>query len=315
HSGLIPPVGTGIGRIKAGHQGAERYSLFAVSTFAQKVSLANLRLVVDTANGAAFETTPLALSRLGANFSLENAAPNGFNINESCGSTHPENISKLVRSKRADAGIAHDGDADRVLFCDETGDLLDGDELLAIIAIDRLSRAEGKERGVAATIMSNLGLDYLIASHGGHVVRTAVGDRSVMDAMIKHELTLGGEQSGHIILRDKTTTGDGLITAIEILGIMAKSGKPLSELRKVLSKFPQVQRDIRVREKRSFAEFPELIAALEAEEVRLGQRGRILLRYSGTESKARLLLEGPDKRELIQSADILSAFIVRHLGP
>lgn len=311
HSELLPPAGTRIGRIKTSSQGAERYTSFAVSTFPKGISLSNLRLVIDAANGAGFETTPSVLSRLGANVRLENAAPNGFNINDRCGSTHPQNISELVRSSHADAGIAHDGDADRVLFCDETGDPLDGDELLAIIAVDRLSRAEWKNRGVAATIMSNLGLDHLITSHGGHVIRTAVGDRYVMDAMVKHGLTLGGEQSGHIIIRDKATTGDGLITALEILAIMAKSGKPLSALRKVLSKFPQVQRDIRVREKRPFAEFPELTSALEAAELRLGQRGRIVLRYSGTEPKARLLLEGPDERALIESADSLSALIVR----
>jgi phosphoglucosamine mutase len=201
------------------------------------------------------------------------------------------------------------------LFCDETGDPLDGDELLAIASVDLLARGQLREKTVVATVMSNFGLDAVLNGRGGKVLRTSVGDRYVMDAMIQHELNLGGEQSGHIIFRDFTTTGDGLVAALQLMDILQRTGKPLSELRKILKKFPQILRNTTVREKLPFEQFSVLMKQIAEAQSKLAGSGRVLLRYSGTEPKARLLLEGPDERELEELAEGIIKELRRNLGP
>src|SRR6266404_1491940 len=239
---------------------------------------------------------------------------NGVMVDKECGSTHPEALSALVRNTGSILGIAHDGDADRLLFCDERGDPLDGDELLAIAAAHLVRKGDLRANTVVATIMSNFGLDALLHRLGGKVLRTAVGDRPVIETMVKNDLNLGGEQSGHLIFRDFVTTGDGLVSALQILSIMDASGKRLSELRTVLQKFPQEQRNIPVREKLPFEQFPAVVRQLGAAEALLAGSGRVVLRYSGTEPKARLLLEGPDSGILKKLADDIQSEIEAALG-
>jgi phosphoglucosamine mutase len=315
-SDALPDVAAkDIGRVFRLTDAVERYASLATASFPRPGSLKGLKIAVDTANGAAFQTTPLVLSNLGATLELRSATPDGFNINAGCGSTHPELISRVVRETGADVGIAHDGDADRVVFCDEKGEPLDGDELLAIAAVDHLRQNRLRDKTLVATVMSNFGLDELLQSHGGRVLRTAVGDRHVIDAMIKHRLNLGGEQSGHLVFREFVTTGDGLISALQILSIMVSTGKPLSELRLLLKKFPQVQRNLHVRSKPPIDQVPGLTQAIGMAEKALAEKGRVLVRYSGTEPVIRLLLEGPDRAQLEKLADNLAKTIEDHLSP
>jgi phosphoglucosamine mutase len=223
-------------------------------------------------------------------------------------------LAQLVRESQADLGIAHDGDADRLLLCDERGNTLDGDEILAIAAIYLLRIGQLRDNTVVGTLMTNFGLDELMHQLGGKVLRAKVGDRHVIDSMVDHNLNLGGEQSGHIIFRDFTTTGDGLISALQILSVMVSSEKPLSELRRLLRKFPQVQRNVPVREKLPFEQFPLLMRRLANAEQELAGKGRVVLRYSGTELKARLLLEGPEGTHLDHLADAIEHALNQELG-
>jgi phosphoglucosamine mutase len=304
-----------VGRIRAMPDATEEYVAFALATVPKNLSLRGWKIALDLANGAAFRTTPLALDRLGADLAIQASEPNGVNINKDCGSTHPQALSALVQNKGSVLGIAHDGDADRLLFCDELGNPLDGDELLAIAAAHLIRKGELRSKAVAATIMSNFGLDTLLHRLGGKVLRTPVGDRPVIEAMVKNDLNLGGEQSGHLIFRDFVTTGDGLVSALQILTIMETSGKRLSELRAVLEKLPQEQRNIRVSKKVPFERFPAIMKQLGSAKTVLADSGRVLLRYSGTEPKARLLLEGPNQEILKRLADDIQTEIEAALGP
>ena len=208
------------------------------------------------ANGAAYKSTPCILRELGADVTVIHDEPNGTNINAQCGSTFPSEIQRAVKENGAQIGITHDGDADRVLLCDENGELVDGDEILAIAAVDLLKSGRLQEQTLVATVMSNFGLDEALASLGGKVVRAKVGDRYVIEEMVGRNLNLGGEQSGHMIFRDFTTTGDGIISALQVLRIMQATGKPLSELKQCLKKYPQAQRNLKVKEKRPLEELP-----------------------------------------------------------
>ncbi len=308
------PIGKLIGRIRRLQDATEEYATFAASTVPKDFSLSGVKIAVDMANGAAYQTTPMVLAMLGAIVDLQGATPDGFNINFNCGSTHPGTLSRLVRESGAAFGIAHDGDADRLLFCDDHGVALDGDELLAIAAVDLLGRKQLQQNTVVATVMSNFGLEGTLLRHGGKVFRTEVGDRFVMDALVNKQLNLGGEQSGHMIFRDFSTTGDGLVAALQIIGVMLRTGNPLSELRQILTKFPQVVCNVTVREKTPFHQFDGLTKRLREAEVNLNGKGRVMLRYSGTELKARLLLEGPDADELQKLAESIVHELVIHLG-
>jgi phosphoglucosamine mutase len=307
-------TGTKIGRIEAWTNGAERYAELAVKAYGEKLDLSGVRVVVDAGNGAAYGTTPMVLGSLGAEVFAMNIEPNGVNINAGCGSTHPELIQKTTRDFGAQIGLSHDGDADRLICCDETGSLLDGDEMLAVIGLDLLKRGRLAQKTLVATVMSNLGLDECFAAAGGKVLRAGVGDRYVLEQMLAHDLNVGGEQSGHVILRDYNTTGDGLVTALELLRIMKSRGEPLSKLRLGMKKYPQLLVNLKVRERIPLEQLPEVMETVKAIEQELGSNGRILLRYSGTEPKIRLLVETRDEALLQPTADRILAPIKKLLA-
>jgi phosphoglucosamine mutase len=235
------------------------------------------------------------LRELGAEVFAFGVSPNGTNINLDCGSMHPEMMCQKVWEHRAHLGIAHDGDADRVLLCDEQGKLIDGDDIMAIAGLDMMQKGQLAKKTVVSTVMSNAGLEVALKAAGGAMLRTAVGDKYVIDEMLTNGYNLGGEQSGHMIFGDYSTTGDGLVTAMQILSIMQTQGKPLSELARCWTRFPQLVTNIKVREKRPFAELDNVLDLVKQAETEVGANGgRVLLRYSGTEPKARLLIEGRD---------------------
>ena len=297
------------GSITTANDAKDLYVAHALRSLPEGFSLRGLKIAVDCANGAAFETTPAALRTLGADVHVFHASPDGQNINADCGSTVANEISHLVKETGAQVGLSHDGDADRLLLCDETGDPLDGDELLAMAGLDLLRRGELAGNTVVATVMSNIGLDEAIEQAGGKVVRTAVGDRYVLEAMRAGGFVLGGEQSGHMIFLRHGTTGDGLVSALQILRLMAETGKTLSELRKVLHKYPQAQRAVAVKSKAPLETVPEVQAAITAAEQALAPRGRVLVRYSGTEPKLRILLEGRNANLLEDHADRIASAV------
>ena len=310
----IRPTASKIGQAKRIDDALGRYVEAAKRSFPRGMTLEGMRIAVDAGNGAAYKSTPCILRELGANSILAHIAPNGRNINKDCGSTHPEEIQRLVKETGAQVGITHDGDADRALLCDENGELVDGDEIMAIAAIDFLKHKRLAGDTLVATVMSNFGLDEALAAHGGRVARTKVGDRYVIEEMMKHNLNVGGEQSGHMIFRDYTTTGDGIVAALQILRIMVETGKPLSELKKCLSKYPQAQRNLRVKHRMPIDEMPEVKALVEATEKELNGAGRVLLRYSGTEPKIRLLIEGRDGVRINAQADRIAELIRSQIG-
>jgi phosphoglucosamine mutase len=311
----IRPTADDIGKAVRIDDALGRYIEQAKSSFPRGLTLEGMRIVVDCAHGAAYKSTPCVLRELGADVIVYGNQPDGKNINKDCGSMHPNLLCQKIWEHRADAGLAHDGDADRVLLCDETGKLVDGDDIMAVTALDLLARDALKEKTLVSTVMSNAGLDAAVQAAGGRVVRTDVGDRNVIDEMLRHGFNLGGEQSGHMIFRDFSTTGDGLVAALQMLRIMKAQNAPLSKVVKCWTRFPQLVTNIVVREKRPFAELdgvPKLVA--EAETDLKGQGGRLLLRYSGTEPKARLLLEGRDAAVLDKWSKQISEAIKRQVG-
>jgi phosphoglucosamine mutase len=252
---------------------------------------------------------------LGAEVIVYGNQPDGMNINQDCGSMHPENLCRQVVEHRAHLGIAHDGDADRVLLCDESGALIDGDDIMAMAALDMLAQKTLAEKTLVTTVMSNAGLEVAVKSAGGQVIRTAVGDRNVIDEMLHHGFNFGGEQSGHLIFRDFSTTGDGLVAALQILRIMRANGTPLSRLAKCWTRFPQLVTNVRVREKKPFDQLDGLNQLVtEAGAELKGQGGRVFLRYSGTEPKARLLLEGRDAKVLEKWSHKICGAIQKQIG-
>ena len=307
------PEGRGIGRVSRMADSVQRYVAHAVASMGG-VRLDGMRVALDNAHGASSYTSALALEELGADVQVFHSEPDGFNINEACGCTHSEELERLVRQSQAIAGIAHDGDADRIALCDEEAIALDGDELMAIAAESMLRKGTLKQNTLAVTIMSNYGLDDLVSRLGGRVVRTNVGDRYVLEEMQSRGLNLGGEQSGHIIFGDWATTGDGLIAGLQVLKIMKETGEPLSQLRKCLKKFPQSSRNLRVRTKPPVAELVEAQKIIKETEKKLGNYGRVLLRYSGTESLIRLLIEGRDVEYLEAQADKIASSILAQIG-
>jgi phosphoglucosamine mutase len=307
------PSAGGVGRISHYDQGVADFVKHAVASM-DGVRLDGLKVALDNAHGAAYLTSTLALRELGAELLPFFSEPDGININADCGCTHSEELEKLVLQHGAHVGVAHDGDADRILLVDETGSPIDGDELMAIAADAMLRAGTLKEKTLAVTIMSNYGLDDLVASHGGTVIRTGVGDRYVLEVMREKGLNFGGEQSGHIIFGDWATTGDGLVAGLQILKIMRQTGKPLSELRKCMTKFPQAARNLYVKSKPPLEELKETMALVAETEAKLGSAGRVLLRYSGTESLIRVLLEGKDADYLEAQAERMAAAIMAQIG-
>lgn len=261
-------------------------------------SLAGWKIALDTANGATVHTSGRVLRDHGAEVIQIGAEPDGLNINQDVGSEHPEKLGSVVRLNSARLGIAHDGDGDRCVVCDERGEILDGDELLTILALQALRQGKLRNKTLVVTVQSNLGVDAAITAAGGRVLRTPVGDRYVSERMLAEDAQLGGESSGHVICSDVSPTGDGLVAALKLLAVMLATGRPLSELRKELVKFPQLSVALKVRAKKPLEALAHLPGAIRALETEFGTRGRVLVRYSGTESKLRLLVEGPTHAEV-----------------
>jgi phosphoglucosamine mutase len=311
----VRPTAGEIGKAVRIDDALGRYIEFAKSSFPRGMTLEGLRVVVDCGHGAAYKSTPSVLHELGAEVIVYGHRPDGTNINKDCGSMHPAQMCHNVAEHQAHIGIAHDGDADRVLLCDENGKLIDGDDIMAIAALDMLAQKTLAEKTLVATVMSNAGLETAIKSAGGKMIRTAVGDKNVIDEMLKHGFNFGGEQSGHLIFRDFGTTGDGLVAALQILRIMKAKNLPLSKLAKCWTRFPQLVTNVKVREKIPFEKIDgvtKFVAAAEKELKSAG--GRVLLRYSGTEPKARLLLEGRDAKVLENWSKKICGAIQKQIG-
>jgi phosphoglucosamine mutase len=310
----IRPTAGKIGQAKRIDDALGRYVEHAKTSFPKGLTLEGINIAVDVANGAAYKSTPWILRELGATCHVFHNNPDGRNINADCGSMHPEEISRLVKETGAHIGISNDGDADRLQLCDEQGEIVDGDEILAITACDYIRRGRLAKNTLVATVMSNFGLDETLRENDGRVLRTKVGDRYVIEAMMKQDLNVGGEQSGHMIFRDFSTTGDGIVSALQVLRIMAETGKRLSELKRCLRKYPQAQRNLKVKEKRPIDEMPDVVKAVTAVEKELEGAGRVLLRYSGTEPKIRLLIEGRDDAQIQKHADRIAGMISDQIG-
>ena len=298
---LPRPTGKAVGAILHQPQRIREYEEFLCSTV--KTDLTGVKAVIDCANGAAYAAAQSVLTRLGLELCVMNAEPDGFNINAQCGSTHMEGLQAAVIAQQADIGLAFDGDADRCLAVDEKGQMVDGDQIMVILANELLQRDALKQATLATTVMSNIGLHQAIKNAGGQVMVTSVGDRYVLEAMQKNGLSLGGEQSGHIIFGEYSTTGDGLMTALQLLAALKRSGKPLSQLGGLMTRFPQVLVNVRVRSKAGWETNASIAAAIRDAEQQLGDMGRILVRASGTEPLIRVMAEGPVLSELEQLAE------------
>lgn len=311
----IRPTADAIGKAVRIDDALGRYIEFAKASFPKGLTLDGMRIVVDCAHGASYKSTPSVLSELGAEVIIFGNQPDGMNINKECGSMHPTQMCQKVHEYRADLGIAHDGDADRVLLCDEAGALIDGDDIMAIAGLMMLEQGTLKQKTLVATVMSNAGLESAMRAAGGRLVRTAVGDKNVIDEMLRHGYNFGGEQSGHLIFGDFSTTGDGLVAALQILHIMKTKQKPLSAMARCWTRFPQVVSNVKIREKKPLEEIDGLSQLLEAAESELKTGGgRVLLRYSGTEPKVRLLMEGENQAVLQKWNKQICEVLRKHIG-
>jgi len=303
-----------IGQAKRVDDAAGRYVVFLKNTFPSEMSLDGLRIVLDCANGASYKVGPTVFRELGAEVFTLGVEPDGRNINDGYGALHPERTAAKVREVRADMGIALDGDADRAVLVCEQGNVLDGDELMALFARDLTDRKMLRGNKVVGTVMSNLGLEKALERIGVSLIRTQVGDRYVVEAMRAGGYNLGGEQSGHMIFLDHNTTGDGLITALQALAIMRRKDRRLSELVEGIERYPQVLLNVPVAEKKPIESLPPVADAVRKVETQLAGRGRVLIRYSGTESKARIMVEGEDERQVTRYANELADHLRRALG-
>ena len=310
--GAPRPTGAGVGVLRpAADDAVEAYLAHLLEGIPD---LDGLEVVVDCANGAAAEIAPEAYRRAGAKVTAVAADPDGHNINDGVGSTHPEHVQAALARTGARVGLAHDGDADRLLAVDEHGTLVDGDVILAICALDARDRGELPTNTVVTTVMTNLGFRQAMDHHGIAVTQTAVGDRYVLEAMRAGGHTLGGEQSGHLIFLDRATTGDGLLTGLRLLSVVARSGQPLSELATVMRRLPQVLVNVRVADRHALERAAAVWRAVEAEQARLGDTGRVLVRPSGTEALVRVMVEAETQEEATATADRLAAVVAAELG-
>lgn len=310
----LRPTAKEVGKAYRIDDAVGRYVVFLKSTFPRELDLSGLKIVLDCANGAAYRVAPAVLEELGAEVIVTGNRPNGTNINAGCGSLHPEVICEMVKEHQADLGIALDGDADRVIFSDEFGNVVDGDQIMAICALDMLKHRKLKKNTLVATVMSNMGLDIALRSEGGKVIKTAVGDRYVVEEMRRGGYNLGGEQSGHMIFLDHITTGDGVLSALQLLSVIVRKERTLSELAEVMIPLPQVLLNVRVREKRDISSIPSVADAVRHVESRLGSDGRVLIRYSGTEPLLRIMIEGQDKYEITSWAREIADAVEREIG-
>ena len=297
-----------IGRATRIEDAGARYIEFAKRTYPRDSNLDGLRIVIDTAHGASYKTAPTALWELGAEIIRIGDAPNGFNINEKCGSTAPQVMCEKVRETRADIGIALDGDADRVMISDEQGQVIDGDQLMALVTKSLHERGQLQGGGLVATVMSNLGLERFLSAQGLSLARTKVGDRYVVEHMRAHGFNVGGEQSGHIILSDFSTTGDGLLAALQVLAEVKRAGKPVSEVCKMFEPVPQVLKNVKFKSGKPLDDAQVKMAIADATS-RLGNTGRLVIRPSGTEPLIRVMAEGDDARLVNAVVDELCGVI------
>lgn len=309
---LPRPIGGGLGTVTVDNESKFNYLAHLKTTIG--TSFEGLKIVLDCANGAAYELAPKLFRELGAEIHTIGAEPNGLNINDHCGSTHPEKLKEEVIRLGADLGLAFDGDADRLIAIDEKGEEVDGDYILCICG-DAMNRAgKLKDSTIVSTVMSNFGFYKATAKLALNTQQTAVGDRYVMAEMIRGGYNLGGEQSGHVIFLDYNTTGDGILTAIQLVDTMKAAGKPLSELKKVMKQYPQVLVNVRVQDKSRFAGNTAIEEAIASVERQLGDNGRVLVRPSGTESLIRVMAEGPEKAELEQLVAQIASVVEKELS-
>ncbi len=310
----LRPTAELIGKAKRIDDAIGRYVVFLKSLFPRDLTLDGMTIVVDCANGAAYHTAPAVFEELGAKVIPLSVDPDGRNINDGCGALHPERMAARVREVGADLGIALDGDADRVIVADENGQVVDGDAIMAVVARDLLRNGRLRQETVVATVMSNVGLERAMAEVGGAVVRTGVGDRYVVEEMRRRGYNFGGEQSGHLVFLDHVTTGDGVCAALNLLAVMKRTRKKLSVLATCFVPSPQAQINVAVREKRPLESLGTVKDAVAAVERLLGADGRVLVRFSGTENKARVLVEGPDAAAIRAHAERIAEALRRELG-
>jgi len=309
----IRPTGEKIGKITRIDDALGRYVVFVKNSFPRHMILDGISMVLDCANGASYKAAPLVFEELGAEIIPLGVHPDGQNINHNCGSLHPEVMCAEVRRTGAHLGIALDGDGDRVIFADEHGSEVDGDRIMGLIAWDMMKRSELNKNTLVATVMSNLGLEVAMKEMGGTLVRTPVGDRYVVERMRKDGYNFGGEQSGHLIFLDRNTSGDGILSALQVLRVMRDTGKPLSELASRVKKYPQILKNVEVTVKRDLNEVPAVQKAIEECTNRLKDRGRLLVRYSGTQSMCRVMAEGEDEEEVKLVVNTVADAISRNL--
>jgi phosphoglucosamine mutase len=310
----VRPTASEIGKAFRIDDAIGRYNEFVKSSFPRGMDLAGIRIAVDSANGAVYKIGPRILIELGADITSLHDQPDGMNINHGCGSLHPEVVARAVIENNAHIGIGFDGDADRIMLSDEKGNIVDGDVVMAICAFQMMTEGRLKQNTLVATVMSNLGLELAMRKAGGTLLRAAVGDRYVMEKMLAGGYNLGGEQSGHIIFLDNNTTGDGLISALQVLAVMKQTGKPLSELAQCMTTYPQILVNVKVRERRDLDSIPEIAKRMTEIKQKLDGTGRLLVRYSGTEPKVRVMIEGEDEKEIKALAEDLAEIIKVKLG-
>jgi phosphoglucosamine mutase len=291
-----------------------RYIEFAKRSLPRDIDFQGLKLVVDCANGAAYKVAPTVLRELGAKVEVIGSKPDGMNINAGCGAVHPEQLQEAVRLHQADLGIALDGDADRAIFVCEQGKIIDGDHVMASLGIDMHQQGLLAKQTMVGTVMSNFGLELSMAKAGITLIRTPVGDRYLLERMLAEGYNFGGEQSGHFIFLDHNTTGDGLISALQILSLMQRTKKPLSELAKAMTAVPQVLLNVKVKQKPVLESVPDIHRAIQESERRLNGSGRVLVRYSGTESLLRIMIEGEQDTLINEVAETLAKIVRVHIG-
>lgn len=307
----LRPVAEEIGKATRIEDARGRYIVFLKNTFPQNYTLDNFHIVLDCANGATYGVAPHVFEELGAKVTCLGVTPDGTNINKDCGALHPEHMAEKVRELGADIGLALDGDGDRLIVVDENGSVVDGDHIMAICAADLMARKKLKKKTLVTTVMSNMGLAVAMEQMGGKMIRTQVGDRYVVEEMCRNGYNFGGEQSGHLIFLDHITTGDGILAALQLLAVMIKKDKPLSELASIMTTFPQVLKNVRTAQKIEtgrIAGFDKKVAQMEG---KLGADGRILVRPSGTEPVIRVMVEGKNQKLINTMADELCEMIRR----
>jgi len=305
----LRPVAEEVGKAKRIDDAKGRYIVFLKNTFPRKYTLDGFHVVLDCAHGATYKVAPHVFEELGARVTALSTKPDGTNINRKCGALHPELMAETVRREGADIGLAFDGDGDRLIVCDEKGQIVDGDHIMAICAKNLIKQQKLKQNTLVATVMSNMGLEAAMESMGGKMVRTSVGDRYVVEAMRKNGYSFGGEQSGHLVFLDHITTGDGILAGLQLLSVMKAQNQPLSELATIMDSYPQVLKNVRTRTRMDVAEIPNFATTKRKLEEKLNETGRILVRPSGTEPVIRVMVEGRDEALINEMADELCELV------